>query len=393
MFATRYPIFTLLGFRIFLDLSWFVLAALITWTLATGYFPAVLPALDRATYYLMGVAGAAGLFASILLHELAHAVVARRYNLRILGITLFIFGGVAELADEPETPKAEFQIAIAGPVASLLIAGACALAALLLGAIGWWQLRTVLGYLAFANAVLALFNLIPAFPLDGGRILRAALWGWQGDLAKATRIAALLGSGLGIAMMAWGVYTIAAEGTFLSGLWQLLIGYFVLNAARASRTQSEISGALRGIRVAQVMQPAPITVPAGITAQTLVDDYFYKHHHKFFPVVENGDVIGSVRLAQIAGLQRDDWGSTTVATLMEPLDRSAILTPQSHALDALEAMHARGVSRFLVMDGARLAGLVTMRDILNFIAIRMELNQPDAGRAQSAAYRTDSSLR
>lgn len=268
MFTRSFPLFTLFGFRISIDLSWFALAALITWSLATDLFPDAVPGRSAQAYYLMGAVAALGMFASIVFHELAHSLVARQYGIRIAGITLFIFGGVAELEDEPPTPKSEFLVAIAGPISSAVLGAALFGLASIVETSAPLEAMALLSYLTVINFVLAVFNLIPAFPLDGGRMLRAALWWWQGDLGKATRIASLLGAALGVGLMAFGAYN-AIQGALVGGMWQILIGYFVYNAAGNARRQAEIVERLRGVSVRQLMRtPAP-TLPDGVDVNRL----------------------------------------------------------------------------------------------------------------------------
>ncbi len=268
MFTRSVRLFSIFGFRISIDLSWLGLAALIVWSLASDLFPDSLPGRSTQTYYLMAVVAALGMFASIVYHELAHSLVARLYGIRIAGITLFLFGGVAELDDEPPTPKSEFLVAIAGPISSLLLGGALYLIGNVLESSAPVEVLAVLSYLMIINIVLAVFNLIPAFPLDGGRMLRAALWWRQGDLGKATRIASLLGAGLGIALMAFGAYN-AFTGATIGGMWQILIGYFVFNAAGSTRRQTELLERLRGVSVRQLMR----ALPANLTTGPAADQY------------------------------------------------------------------------------------------------------------------------
>ncbi|HEY7646789.1 MAG TPA: site-2 protease family protein, partial [Hyphomicrobiales bacterium] len=211
--------FSIFGFRISLDASWIFLAALIVWSLATGYFPDVLPGMSPTVYYAAAIVAALGMFASIIYHELAHALVARYYQIRIAGITLFIFGGVAELADEPPTAKSEFLVAIAGPISSFLLAGLLYIVAVYLPDSTPVEIFAVLSYLTLINIVLAVFNLMPAFPLDGGRMLRAALWWYRDSLPWATRIASYLGAALGIALMAFGAYNMSQDAG-VGGMWQ-----------------------------------------------------------------------------------------------------------------------------------------------------------------------------
>lgn len=232
MFPARFRLFTLLGFNVSIDISWFFLAFYLVVSL-TRYFPTVVPHQSFYTYVVMGIVGALGLFASIILHELAHAVMARKFGLPIGGITLFIFGGVAELKQEPKTPSCEFWVALVGPVASVMIAAVCYLSSVVFRSVELPTLSGVLAFLALTNTVLALFNLAPAFPLDGGRILRSIIWWRTGNFRRATRIASMFGTMFGGLLVIAGLVQIV-EGHALGGTWQLLIGIF-LAAAASSR--------------------------------------------------------------------------------------------------------------------------------------------------------------
>jgi Zn-dependent protease len=306
MITKRFKIFDLLGFPVYLDLSWFVAAVLIAWSLAANLFPRQVEDLTRNTYWLMGIAGAIGLFACILAHELGHAVIARRFHMPIRGITLFIFGGVAELSKEPPSAKAEFFVAIAGPIVSVVISMACfAIVAFQ----GTWlpdPVNAVVWYLAMINAILVIFNLIPAFPLDGGRVLRSFLWHLKNDLRWATRISSSIGSAFGTALMLFAVLSLLSDN-LLGAIWQFLIGMLLKNAAQMSYQQVLIRRALEGEPVSRFMNPNVISVEPSLTVESLVDDYVYRHHHKMYPVIENDRVVGCVttrfaRLKSIASL-------------------------------------------------------------------------------------------
>ncbi|HET8725940.1 MAG TPA: site-2 protease family protein [Alphaproteobacteria bacterium] len=367
MFTHRLKIFTLFGFDIYLDASWVLLAILVVWTLATGVFPFMAPGLSPSTYWWMGILGAIGLFASIVLHELAHAVVARRYGMPIVGITLFIFGGVAELRDEPPSAKAEFLMAGAGPLASMALAvvfGGAATA----GPAAWVAVAAYLGYI---NGLLAIFNLIPAFPLDGGRMLRAALWGWKKDLRWATRIAAIGGSAFGILLIAWGVLGVVT-GDFVGGMWRFLIGLFLRGAADAAYKQVLAREAFAGAPVARFMTRNPVTVAPDLALTRLVEDYFYRHRHKLFPGVREGAPVGCVRTAHVAATAREDWDRLTVADVMEPLKDDNAIAPGVDAFDALARMRETGHTRLLVVDGGRLLGILCLRDMLEFLSLTLE---------------------
>lgn len=374
MFTTRIPLFSLFGIRVGLDLSWFLLAFLLVWSLSAGYFPWAAPGLDGSTYFWMGVVGAAGLFGSIIFHEFAHALVARRYDLPISSITLFIFGGVAEMEDEPRTAAAEFWMAIAGPIASLLLGGALYLA-LMAGVLPPdTPAGAVVGYLALINLVLAVFNMLPAFPLDGGRILRSALWWFNDDFKKSTRIAAAAGAVLAVMLIVLGVLNIIA-GAFVQGIWQMLIGFFIYTAAGASRAHAELRSSLHGVTVSRIMRQDVVAVPASTSVQSLVDDYFYRYFFKLFPVVEGTRLVGAVGLKDIAKVNREEWRSTLTSQVMQPIGDDNTVRPDARVYDVLRAMQRQGKSRQIVADGASVKGIITMRDIMSYLAIRGELEE------------------
>ncbi|HEX5077922.1 MAG TPA: site-2 protease family protein [Geminicoccaceae bacterium] len=389
MFGRSIPLFRLAGFRVGLDWSWLILAVLVTWTLSVGVFPSYYPGLTPGSYWSMGVVAALGLFASIILHELAHSLVARRYHLPIRGITLFIFGGVAEMEREPDRPAVEFLVAIAGPIASFLIAAACWLLALGAGALGLGvPVAGVLAYLASINAVLAIFNLAPAFPLDGGRMLRAALWHWKGNLRQATRIASLIGGGFGVALIVIGVLRVVT-GDFVSGMWWFLIGLFVRLAAQASYQQVLIREGLRGVPVRRIMSADPVTVPPRISVQQLIDDYVYRYHHKMFPVVDDGRVVGCVSMHDIKQVPREQWSATTVASIAQGCSATTVVTPDADAMEVLTAMNRSQNSRFLVMEGARLVGVLSIKDMLKFLSLKLDLEEAGKVDLRHASPRRD----
>jgi Zn-dependent protease len=375
MFTNRIPLFTLFGIKVGLDYSWFLLAILLVWSLMAGYFPWVLPGLATASYLWMAILGAAGLFGSIIFHEYAHALVARRYNLPISRITLFIFGGVAEMDDEPRTAAAEFWMAIAGPIASFLLAAAM-FVVLSGGPFGpESQLGAIIDYLAFINLILAVFNLLPAFPLDGGRLLRAAVWWFTQDFQKATRIAAATGSVLAILLIGLGVLYIIS-GAFVTGIWLMLIGFFVYSAANASRVHAELRGSLHGVPVSRIMRREVVTVPADTPVQKLVDDYFYRYFFKVFPVVDGtGRPVGVIGLKDVGNANRDDWLNVRTSDIMKPLTEDNAVSVEAPAYKVLQMMQRRQNSRLLVTDGHSLRGIVTLRDIMGYLAVRDELEQ------------------
>ena len=373
MFGKRIHLFTVYGFKIRLDASWFILAVLVTWSLATGFFPVVAPNFGQTVYWLLGAGGALGLFASIVAHEVSHAVVARRNAIPMRGITLFIFGGVAEMDAEPPSAGAEFRMAAAGPLASF------AIGALLFGVRLLIPLPppvpALVGYLASINVVLAIFNLVPAFPLDGGRILRAALWHrWQ-NLRRATRVASMVGSTFGLLLIFGGIYLVVAQGEFIGGMWLALIGLFVRNAAASSYQRVLLRRALEGEPVRAFTRGNPVSVPSWLSVQSLVDDIIYRHHHKLYPVVDDGRLTGCVSTEDVKSLSREDWRHRRVADIAHSCSVENTIHPDADALDALHAMRRSGRSRMIVAENGTLIGMLSIKDLLEFFALKAELEE------------------
>jgi len=394
VFAPSIRLFSLFGFDVKVDASWLLLAVLITWSLAAGYFPGVAPGLEPGTYWSMGVVGLIGLAFSIIVHELAHALVARRYDMPIRGITLFVFGGVAEMEKEPTSAKGEFLMALAGPAMSLVVALGFAVLASLAGglaamsAAGVPPVAIVLSYLAAINGLLALFNLLPAFPLDGGRMLRAALWGWRGDIVWATRIAAGAGSAFAFALMALGLVNLVS-GNAIGGIWYFVLGLFV-RAAAAGQVQHQTTHAvLSGAAVERFMRRRPVSVAPDLALDRLISDYFYRFYFKSFPVTaEDGRLVGVVSVADVkqalesASDEGEPGGSTpdgpdgrTVRDVMEDPGEDGVVGPDGDAADALDRMRRRGAGHLFVVDRGTLVGVVTLRDLLNYLSIRLDLDQ------------------
>jgi Zn-dependent protease len=371
MFGRPIRLFTLRGIPVRLDPSWFLIALLLTWSLAVGVFPARQPGQAEVLYWGMGVVGALGLFGSIIAHEFSHAVVARRHAIPMKGIILFVFGGIAEMGGEPPKPRAELAMAAAGPIASFGI-GAVALGLAALGG-GWWPpVVTLLGYLGAVNLVLAAFNLLPAFPLDGGRIFRGALWHRTGDLRRATRIASRLGVAFSVLFMAIGAVRFVT-GDPLGGVWMVMIAVFLREAAIAAYQQVVVRRALDGEPVRRFMTVGPITVRPELTLSEFLNSYVYRYHHKLFPVQDNGRLVGAISPAQLRGVPREQWPQRTVGSVVVPWTPASVVTPSTTALEALSRMRQTGYSRLLVVEDGRLAGILSVRDLLSFLALKSEL--------------------
>jgi Zn-dependent protease/predicted transcriptional regulator len=375
MFGKRIKLFNLLGFEVRIDLSWIIIAGLITWSLAAGLFPYLYHGLTPETYWLMGAVGAVGLFASIVFHEFCHSIVARRFGMAMKGITLFIFGGVAEMGDEPPTARAEFWMAVVGPLSSIFI-GAVFYLIYSWGRQSGWPLPVngVTRYLAWINMLLAAFNLLPAFPLDGGRILRSILWGLKQNLRWATRVSSAIGSGFGILLIVLGVLEVL-RGDFIGGMWWFLIGLFLKGAAQMSYQQLVVRKALEGEHVRRFMNPNPVTVPATATVQELVEDYIYKYHYKMFPVMDGDKLAGCITTREAKEIPREAWGREAIGPLAAGCSPENTIEPEADATKALSLMNQTGVSRLLVVEKGHLVGIVTLKDLLSFLSLKVELEE------------------
>jgi Zn-dependent protease len=352
-----------------IGINWSVLAllALIMWTLATGIFPDQNPGLGDNSYFAMAVAASFGFFASILLHELGHAVQARRDGMEIDGITLWLFGGVARFTGMFPTAGAEFRIAIAGPLVSLLLAVG------LLG--GTWlpglaePVDGVLAWLGIINAALLIFNLIPALPLDGGRMLRAALWQWKGDLQSATRLAAGAGRILAIGMIVVGL-GLAVMGEGIDGVWLALIGWFVLQAAGAEAQMVRRVPQAGHPRVGDMMDTDPVTTRPELTLDEFSRLAGVDLDHDAYAVLDDGRPVGLIPTSRLTEVPRDDWTRRTVGEAMLGLAQVPPLSAEASLDDAMEALRRSPVRRVLVVDGERLVGLLSLDDVARTLGLR-----------------------
>jgi Zn-dependent protease len=319
MFGESFRLFRIFGFEVRANVSWLFLALLITWSLAGALFPFAYPDLSPSTYWLMGLVGMAGLFFSLLFHELSHSLVARSYGLPVGGITLFLFGGMAELQAEPRQPREEFWMAIAGPIASVVLGAVFyLLSGLMLGLGAPQHVAGVAFYLGFINILLAVFNMVPGFPMDGGRVLRAALWQWKGDLRWATRWASRFGQGFGLLLVMLGIVSFLA-GNFIGGMWWFLIGLFIRGAAIASYQHLLTQLALKG--------------------------------------------------------PRQEWGRTRVGDVSRRIGEAYTVDADADANEALNQMQRNASSRLVVTEDDRIVGILVLKDLLRFLQIRSELEK------------------
>ncbi len=366
------------GIPIYVHASWLFVFFFVTWSLATGYLPDMLPGLSEPRYWGMGGVAALLLFASVLLHELGHSVVALRYHIPIGQITLFIFGGVAQMRKEPPHPRAEFLIAIAGPIVSFFLAGLCMGLVLFLE---WLpsgnslQGLTALGaLLGMVNTQLGLFNLLPGFPLDGGRALRAGLWAWSKDFYRATGQAALVGLLFGIGFGLFGALLLvgALSGTLSSALassggWIVLLGAFLFTAARGSRKQALIRASLASVSVRELMVKNVVSLSPDSTLEEAVNQYFLPYGYGGFPVVQDGRLLGIVTVRDVQAVNNPLWGFRRVAEAMQTSNDEMIVSPELPVIQALEKMMSSGAERLIVVQDGELLGLLTRAAIGNFI--------------------------
>lgn len=369
MFSNAVKLFSISGFDIKVDPSWLIIATLITWSLSQHYFPTALPGETGAMYVVMAVIATLLFFASLLLHELAHSVVARRFGLPISGITLFLFGGVAEMESEPRSPQVEFLVAIAGPVMSLALSmGFLFLSwvASLLG--GLVVFAKVLSYLAAINLVLAVFNLVPAFPLDGGRVFRAYLWHRSGNLLRATETASKAGILFAFTLMGIGLLSLF-QGDVVPALWQIMIGGFLLVAARASYQSQLMKVVFDKRTVGDLVQRQAITVEPDVTLADFVNRTVLRHGLSFVPVVEDGVLLGHIDHAMLSGIDREHWPSTQVGDVFAGLEPASMVGPDTSVEDLMKIIASTGRRKFLVVDEGNLVGVISLSDLARHLQL------------------------
>ncbi len=360
------------GIPIGLDYSWFLIFALLTWSLATSYFPAEFGNWPTAQYWIVGAVTSILLFVSVLLHELGHSVVAQRYKIPVRSITLFIFGGVSQIGGEPPSAIAEFWIALAGPVVSFALALFFTLLQPISGALA--PLLALAKYLAYINATLGLFNLIPGFPLDGGRVFRAIVWGITHNLRRATLIAANVGRFIAFLFIIFGVWQLFI-GNFGNGLWIAFIGWFLESAAVSQVRQQTIHDLLANHCVTDAMRRDYTVVSPGATLEQLVSDHILGSGIRRMIVEQDGRVVGLLTLHEVKTIQRSNWSATTAAQVMIPIERMKSIRPDAELVDALEEMDRDGVSQLPVMVGDQIQGVLGRDDVISLFRTLSEFSR------------------
>ncbi|HEU0027762.1 MAG TPA: site-2 protease family protein [Ktedonobacterales bacterium] len=375
-------IFKIAGIGIEINLSWLIILVLLTASLAVDWFPSAAPRYPVLVYWLLGLIAALLLFASVLVHELSHSLVAKARGLPVKSITLFIFGGVSDIEREPQSPGIEFQMAFAGPLTSLIIGAVSLALALLVGDTVPLATATLL-YLGVANLLLGVFNLIPGFPLDGGRVLRSAIWKATGSLRAATVWAARVGQGFAYLLILFGVWRFFT-GDIINGLWFGFIGWFLLQAAQAENTQVALESLFKGVTVSQLMTAAPAGAQGETSVQQLVDGYVLPYGLRSIPVMRGNAFIGLITLEDVRRVPRDMWPFTPVSNAMTPLARLHIARPYESLNDALPRMAGRDVNQLPVVDEAgQLIGMLSRDAVMRYVEIRRGLGLTGMDRGET----------
>ena len=377
------PLGKILGIQIGLDYSWFVIFALLTWMFADSYYPDEFKHWSSLLYWLMGAVTAIMLFVCVLLHELGHSVVALRYKIPVRSITLFLFGGVAQIGAEPPSAIAEFFIAIAGPLVSLALAVFFYAAQPLIA--GMEPLLGLAKYLAYINMALVLFNLIPGYPLDGGRVLRAIVWAITGNMGRSTIIAANAGRFFAFLLIFVGVWQIFI-GNLGGGLWIAFIGWFLDNAASVQIQQTMLRGLLTGHRVSEAMSRRCAIIQEDMTLQQLVDEQILGSGQRSFLVNRGDQTIGLITLHRIKEVPRPEWATTSAARVMLPLERLKCVDPDAELWSALQELDRNGVNQMPVIRDQHVIGMLSREDAITFLRTLQEFGtspaqQPKLGRS------------
>ena len=364
------------GIRIRVDWTWSIIFVLVTVSLAVGYFPVVLPGLSTGVYWGLGIVSSLLLFASVLAHELAHSIVATRQGLPVESITLFVFGGVSQIQDEPRTAADEFRMAIVGPGTSLVLGGI--FYGIYLGLLPTSSTAAAVAqYLGVINIALGVFNLLPGFPLDGGRVLRAILWGATGNLRRSTRIASLVGQGFAFLLIFTGI-ALLFSGSFLAGIWLAFIGWFLNNAAIASYRELLVRQTLEGVPVRRLMTTDVDRVPENLTIEQVIEQHILSGRQHAYPVTDNSRLVGLICLHDIRQVPKEERATRKVAEAMTPYERLQVVSPDDNLAKAVAKLSRGGYEQLPVVDAPQhLVGLLRRRDIINYLHAQSDLGEEE----------------
>lgn len=374
MLKSSIKLFKVFGIEIRLDYSWFIIFALLVYYFGFSYFPAFLPGLNKGFLAIITIVTVLLFFFSILFHEVSHSLVAKKNGIQVGRISLFIFGGMSEIEKEPDKPITELLMSIAGPISSFVLSG--------IFAIIWFLTKQIpaihisAGYLTLINLILGIFNLLPGYPLDGGRVLRSIIWKVTNNLKKATLIASTVGRVIGFLMIAVGIYFIFTNN-FLNGIWLAFIGWFLQSSAYLSYRQLIFDTSIKGFKVKDMMNENVVAVQNNITIGDLVNNYFMKYKFGMFPVVDDPDnrkLIGFISIHDIKTIPREEWDSTRAIDITEEVKENEIINSEAEANEAIKQMSKNNLNHLVVLSGKKLKGIITKSDILQFIQLYSELH-------------------
>ncbi len=375
MFRSSVKLFKIYGIEIRLDYSWFIIFALIAYYFGFDYFPRVLPALGLGYMIIITIITTLLFFFSVLFHEMSHSIVAIKNGVPVKRISLFIFGGMAQIEKEPDTPQSEFVIAIAGPAASFFLAAVFGIIWAFAKNIGF--IGEPVKYLALINIMLGVFNLLPGYPLDGGRVLRSIVWKISGSLKRATFVASTAGRVIGFMIVGVGIFFFFA-GNLLNGVWLVFIGWFLQTSSQMSYRQLIFETSIKGIKIKDIVNKNVTSVPGDTTIEDLVNDYFMKYKYGRFPVVEDFEserLIGVISLHDIKSVPREGWKSTKVGDIVKAVSENEKVNMNMEVSDAIKRMSKDDLSHLVVTSGNKLIGIITKSDVMRFIKLRSELYQ------------------
>lgn len=361
---------TIMGIPIRVHFSWLIIFGLITWSLSAFYFPKAAPQLPVTAYWISGTIAALLLFVSVAFHELSHSFVALKYKLPIINITLFIFGGVAQMKGEPANPKIEFRMAIAGPLSSFFLS---LVFFIIYNLVTSEVVKALFSYLAELNLILGAFNLIPGFPMDGGRVVRAYIWKKTDDFFYATRKASGYGQKIALFFIVFGLLSIFTG--FSTGLWLLLIGWFLYTAAQASYQQATLQETLTGVKVKDIMVKDIVSIFPDMTIDTSVNEYFLKYGYGGFPVIDNGKFLGILTLKEIKDISKEKWKIVKISEIFIPHDKKWEVSGEEDAMKALELMINEDKGRLMVIERGNIIGLITRDGIAKYVQVRGEIKE------------------
>jgi Zn-dependent protease/predicted transcriptional regulator len=374
MLRSSIKLFKIFGIEIRLDYSWFIIFALLVYYFGFSYFPAILPGLNTGFIAIITLVTVLLFFFSILFHEVSHSVIAKKMGIPVSRISLFIFGGMSEIEKEPDKPTTELLMSIAGPIFSLFLG--------VIFVIIWYLTRKIAaislpaGYLAFVNLALGIFNLLPGYPLDGGRVLRSIIWKTTKNLKRATFIASTIGRVVGFIMIAVGIYFIFTNN-FINGIWLAFIGWFVQSSAYLSYRQLIFDTSIKGFKVKDIMNENMVIVENDITIGDLVNNYFMKYKYGIFPVVdnlENKKLIGFISIHDIKSIPREEWNSTRGSDIVEEVKEKEIIDGDAEANEAIKQMSKFNLNHLFILSDKKLKGMITKSDIMQFIKLYTELH-------------------